>query len=120
MPITQHPRDLPMPVLIAPHHHEVSDPLAFVATELAEAMRPLLNGTKILDRKNLETVRNELATKVAARILFCVGEHFLPRPGDATRVVIELDVRREIAGVLLKLLWRAAMIERVEHGGVER
>ena len=108
-----------MAVQIAPDNHEISDSLAFATGEWAEAMRSLLNGTKILDRKNLESVRNKLTTKVAAHIFCCVCEHFLARPSDAASVVIELNVRREIAGVLLKLLWRAAMVEGVEYSGVK-
>lgn len=120
MTVTENPGDLPMAVLIAPHNHEISDSLAFATSELAEAMRSLRNGTKILDWKNLESVWNKLTTKLATHIFCCVCEHLLPRPSDATSIVIELNVRREIAGVLLKLLWSAAIVESVKYGGVER
>ncbi len=40
---------------------------------------------------------------MAAGVRTRVGEHRLARPGDATGVVVELDVLREIAGVPRKL-----------------
>jgi len=118
--VTKNPGDLPVPVLIAPHDCEISDSLALATCKLAEAMRTLCNGSEVLDWGNLESARDELATEVAAHIFLCVGEHLLPRPSDATSVVVELNVRREIAGVHLKLLWGAAIIESVEYSAVER
>lgn len=118
--VTEDPGDLPMAVLITPHNQEIGDPLALATRELAEAVRSLRNGTKILDGKNPESARNELTAKLATHIFRCVGEHLLPRPGDATHIVIELDVRREITGVLLQLLCRAAMVESVKYSGIKR
>src|SRR5688572_9660985 len=109
-----------MTVLIAPHDCEISDSLALAASELAEPMRALRNGAKVFNLENLESVRNKLTTKIATHILFCVCDHFLPRPSDATGVVIELDVGSKKAGVLLKLLRGAAFVEGVEYSGVER
>ena len=118
--ITKYPGDLPTPVLIAPHNHEISYPLTLAAGELAEAMGTLLNGTEVLDWEYFESAWNELAAEIAAHMLLCVCKHVLPRPSDTTRVVIELNVRREIGGVFLKLLRGAAIVESVEHSGVKR
>jgi len=101
--VTENPGDLPAPVLIAPHHYEISYSLALAAGELAEAMRALLNGAEVLDREYFESTWNELTAEIAAGIFLGVCEHFLPRPSNTTRVVIKLNVRREIAGVFLKL-----------------
>ena len=120
MPVTKNPRDLPIPALIAPDNCEISYSLALAASELAEAMRALLNGAEILDWEYFESAWNGLAAEITTHMLLCVCEHFLPRPRDTTRVVIELNVRREIAGVLLKLLWRAAVVESIEYSGVKR
>ena len=117
--VTKNPGDLPMARPIAPHDHEISDSLAFATRELAEAMRSLRDGTKILNWKNLQSARNELTTKVATHIFRRVGKHMLPRPSDATGIVIKLNVRREVAGVPLKLLWRTTVVESVEYSRVE-
>src|SRR5688572_28962997 len=118
--VTEHAGDLPLPVLIAPHDHEIGDPVALATRELAEAMRALRNGAEVLDRENLERAGDQLPAEIATHMLFRVREHVLPRPGDAAIVVIELDIGHEIAGVLLKLLRDAAMVESVEYSGVKR
>src|SRR5690606_32770371 len=78
------------------------------------------NGAKAIDRKYLERPGHPLAAEVATDISFGIREHFLSRPGDAADVVIELDIRREVAGVLSQLLRIAATVECLEHGRVQR
>ena|SRR5688572_21815546 len=118
--VTENPGDLPMPVLVAPHDHEIGDPVALAISELAEAVSALRNGAEVLDRENLESVRDKLTAEIAAHMFLRVREHVLARPGDTAIVVIELDVGREIAGVPLKLLRDAAMVECVEYSGIKR
>jgi hypothetical protein len=120
MTITKNSSYFPIPVLIVPHNNEISDSIALATSELAEAMRALLNGAEVFYREDFESVWHKLTAEISAHILLCVGEHFLPRPRDATCVMVELNVWHEIAGVLLKLLRGAATVECVEYSGIKR
>jgi len=89
---------------MSPHNYEIGASIALAGRELAELMTALFDGTKVLDRENPECPGDEFAAEMATHILPGVGYHSLPSPGDTTLVVIELDVGRKEAGVLLKLL----------------
>jgi len=120
MTVTKNPGYLPMSVLIVPHDYEISDSIALATSELAEAMRALRNGAEVFYWEDFESVWNKLTAEISAHILLCVSEHFLPRPSDATCVMIELNGWHEIAGVLLKLLRGATIVECIEYSGVKR
>src|ERR1700733_10750592 len=94
---------LPFVVLVGPDHDEVGDAFAISTLELAEAVGTELDRTVILDRVDPQAARHQFAAEVAADISGGVRQHVLAGPGDAALVVIELDVRREEAGVELEL-----------------
>jgi len=119
MTIAEDSRNLPDLALASPDHCEVGEPFALATSDLAEAMAALRDGTEVLDRVNDQRARDQLACEMSARVLLCVREHVLPVPRDSTRVVIELDVFGEVAGMLLQLTGLAAVIERIEHCGIK-
>ena len=120
MRVAEHPCNLPSCLLMSPHNYEIGASIALAGRELAELMTALLDGTKVLDRVNLESAGDEFAAEMAAHVISGIGDHRLASPGDTTLVVIELDVRCKEAGMLLKLLRCAAFVERVEYGRIER
>ena len=119
MAVTENSRDLPSAALIAPHNYKISHALAVACFELAKAMYALCKGAEVLDRKNSQAARNKLATEFAACVFLSIGTHVLTHPSNATCVVIKLNIGREITGVFLKLFWGAAIVERVEYGGIK-
>lgn len=116
--VAEHSRDLPARIVMSPHNYEIGASIALACCELAELMTALLDRTEVLDRENPECPGDKLAAEVAAHVLSGVGDHRLASPRDTTLVVIELDVRRKEAGMLLKLLRRAAFVESVEYGRI--
>lgn len=120
---TEHAGDLPLVVLFAPDHGEVCEPVAcphlLIRVKLTKAVRALGDGAKVFDGEDLEAAGNEFAAKFATDVLGSIGEHLLARPGHTACVVIELDVCREVVGVLLKLVGCAAGVERFKDLGVE-
>src|SRR5258706_5075438 len=82
-------------------------------------MHTLRDSAEVLNWEHFQGTRNQLATELAACKFLGIGEHLLPRPGDTPSVVIKLNVGSEKAGVLLKLIGRAALIERVERSGIK-
>src|SRR5260221_11667489 len=100
---TEDSRDRPGLRLMAPYDDEIGHPLAPVGVELTETMDAPFDGAKILHVENLQASRDKLPPEFAADVLLRVRDHLLKRPGHSTRVVIELDVGRKVAGVLPEL-----------------
>src|SRR5882724_9599359 len=117
---TEDSRDRPGVRLMAPYDDEIGHPLAPAGVELTEAMDAPFDGAEVFHGENAQASRNKLPPEPAADVLFRVRDHLLTRPGHSTRVVIELHVGREVAGVLPELFGRAAVVEGVEHGRIER
>jgi hypothetical protein len=76
------------------------------------------DGAEVFYWKHAQASCNQLPPERAAGILLRVGEDVLTRPRHATGVVIELDICREVARVLLELIRWAAATERADHGGI--
>lgn len=53
-------------------------------------------------------------------MLASTRDHVLTGPGDAAIVMVELNIRRKVAGVLIELPRFRAVIECIEHRRVQR
>jgi hypothetical protein len=72
------------------------------------------------NRKHAEGLKVELAPEFSAYILLRVGHQLIDAESHAAKVVVELDFLRKEGAMLPELRGVAALVERIEHRGIER
>ena len=119
MPITEDSGYFPPVGGLVPNDQEFGLAKTLAGFNPAERVMPFFDGSISLDRENLQASRGKHASEIAAYVLMSFLDVVLPRPCDATFVMVELDVLIQITGMLFKLIGRAAVIECIEEFSIK-
>lgn len=118
VPVTKDSGYFPPIGRLMPNNQKLGLAETFFGFNIAEHVMSLFDGAIPLDRENLHASRRKYAPEITAYVLARFIDVILPRPRDATFVVIKLDVWIQITCVLFKLIGRAAVIECIEECGI--
>lgn len=120
MSITEHPSNHPSTVYVMPQDEEIAYAEAFSSFYPTETLLTLLDGAISFDGEDFKGTGNKLTPKFSTNVVLGIRNVVATGPRNSGLVVIKLNVRRKVAGMLLQLVRRCTVIECIEQLGIQR